>query len=157
MTEPGTLIGSFDYTAPEQLEDGDVDARTDVYALGCVLYETLTGEVPYPRDTPAAKMYAHLGAPIPHVRRPARPRGPHGRWPSTPTTASRPRARSGSRRREALGSPAPAAAPPKQPTPLPPALLDRDGLGAVRRPRPLPRADRRAPRRGRTTASGGSC
>ena len=44
-------MGSFDYIAPEQLDGGEVDARTDVYALGCVIYEALTGDVPYPRDT----------------------------------------------------------------------------------------------------------
>src|SRR4051794_7111040 len=67
ITKPGTLIGTFDYIAPEQLEDREVDARTDVYALGCMLYEALTGEVPYPVETPPAKMFAHLGAPPPSV------------------------------------------------------------------------------------------
>src|SRR3954451_15248076 len=54
-TEAGTLVGTFDYTAPEQLDERGVDARTDVYALGCVLYQALTGEVPYPRASVAAK------------------------------------------------------------------------------------------------------
>ena len=66
-TEAGTLVGTFDYTAPEQLDDRDVDARTDVYALGCVLYQALTGEVPYPRSSVAAKMFAHLDSPPPLV------------------------------------------------------------------------------------------
>src|SRR3954470_5871943 len=67
VTQTGTLIGTFDYTAPEQLDERPVDARTDVYALGCVLFQTLTGRVPYPRDTIAAKLFAHFDAPPPAV------------------------------------------------------------------------------------------
>ena len=67
VTKTGTVIGTFDYTAPEQLESGAVDARTDVYALGCVLFQTLTGRVPFPRDSLAATMFAHFEAAPPSV------------------------------------------------------------------------------------------
>ena len=92
------MIGTFDYTAPEQLDEREVDARTDVYALGCVLFQTLTGRVPYPRDGLAAKLFAHFEAPPPSVTAlvPEAPRGPRRRdhtrrWPRTrPTATSRP-------------------------------------------------------------------
>ena len=67
VTQTGAVIGTFDYTAPEQLDEREVDARTDVYALGCVLFQTLTGRVPYPRDGLAAKLFAHFEAPPPSV------------------------------------------------------------------------------------------
>ncbi|HET6547516.1 MAG TPA: AAA family ATPase [Solirubrobacter sp.] len=67
LTRSGMLMGSFDYIAPEQLEGGTVDARTDVYALGCVIYEALTGVVPFPRDSQAAKLFAHIATPPPSL------------------------------------------------------------------------------------------
>ncbi|HTT28314.1 MAG TPA: protein kinase [Solirubrobacteraceae bacterium] len=68
LTMQEHLVGSFDYLAPEYLEGGPVDARVDIYGLGCVLYEALTGDVPYPEPTPAAKMYAHRSTDPPSVR-----------------------------------------------------------------------------------------
>ena len=67
ITQAGTVIGTFDYAAPEQLREGPIDARADVYALGGVLYQALTGKVPYPRETAAATMLAHLDSPPPSV------------------------------------------------------------------------------------------
>jgi Protein kinase domain len=65
LTQTGRFVGTLDYVAPEQISGGAVDARTDVYALGCLLFKLLTGEVPYPRDGEAARLYAHLHDPPP--------------------------------------------------------------------------------------------
>jgi eukaryotic-like serine/threonine-protein kinase len=54
LTSPGTVVGTAAYVAPEQLEDGQVDARADIYALGVVLYECLTGRPAFSGDTPTA-------------------------------------------------------------------------------------------------------
>jgi Protein kinase domain len=67
LTRTGEWVGTVDYVAPEQIEGKAVDARADVYALGCVLHQALTGEVPYVRDSDVAKMYAHLNEPPPSV------------------------------------------------------------------------------------------
>ena len=63
ITHTGLWVGTLDYVAPEQISGGPLDARVDVYSLGCVLFEALTGQVPYPRDSDVAKMYAHLNEP----------------------------------------------------------------------------------------------
>lgn len=58
------VVGTLDYMAPERFE-GRLDRRADIYALGCVLYHALVGEVPFPRSTPAEKIWAHMNAPPP--------------------------------------------------------------------------------------------
>ncbi|OBH03805.1 hypothetical protein A5696_06825 [Mycobacterium sp. E2699] len=65
LTSTGTTIGTFAYMAPERFGNAEVTARSDIYALACVLYECLTGSQPYaPGDLPAL-ITAHLTAPIP--------------------------------------------------------------------------------------------
>jgi hypothetical protein len=54
------LVGTVDYVAPEQIRGGQIDGRADLYALGCVLYECLTGQRPFVRRSEAAVLYAHL-------------------------------------------------------------------------------------------------
>lgn len=65
ITRAGEVIGSIDYLAPEQIEAGRVDARADVYALGCVLFHAVTGEVPFPGRESGGKLWAHINEPPP--------------------------------------------------------------------------------------------
>ena len=67
LTGTGQWVGTIDYAAPEQVQAQETDARTDVYALGCVLYWALAGSVPYPRDRDVDKLLAHLTGPPPKV------------------------------------------------------------------------------------------
>ncbi|MCQ9370193.1 Stk1 family PASTA domain-containing Ser/Thr kinase [Corynebacterium sp. 35RC1] len=60
MTQTSAVIGTAQYLSPEQARGKLADARSDVYALGCVLYETLTGRPPFEGDTPFAVAYQHV-------------------------------------------------------------------------------------------------
>jgi serine/threonine protein kinase len=162
----GSFLGTPRYAAPEQAAGQPVDARTDGYALGCVLYECLTGQPPFPDGSGEAVLLAHLGATPPRVTtvRPDLPpaidqvvtramaKAPEDRFPScralvtaarqvlTPTRSGRvPAAASG-------WPPAPSSWPtPTPPSPAPaqhdptPATPNPPGsLGAPHRPGPAP-------------------
>jgi uncharacterized RDD family membrane protein YckC len=116
LTGTGQWVGTLDYVAPEQIEGRRVDGRTDVYALGCVLFEALTGAVPFERDTEVSKLWAHISEPppSPSARRPGVPpafdavvvkamaKDPDGRFASAGELAAAAHA-------AASGHPAPAA------------------------------------------------
>jgi DNA-binding CsgD family transcriptional regulator len=59
-TGTGEWVGTLDYVAPEQIRGEAVDGRADIYSLGCVLYQCLTGEVPFPRENELATLWAHI-------------------------------------------------------------------------------------------------
>lgn len=68
LTQEGMMLGTAKYLAPEQVQGGPVDARTDVYALGVVLYEMLCGQPPFVGDTDAATALARLHQDPPRAR-----------------------------------------------------------------------------------------
>jgi eukaryotic-like serine/threonine-protein kinase len=72
VTITGTVVGTSEYIAPEQARGQQVDAQTDVYSLGVVLYELLTGSVPYEGDNFVTVALKHVNEPVPRVleRRP---------------------------------------------------------------------------------------
>jgi DNA-binding beta-propeller fold protein YncE/predicted Ser/Thr protein kinase len=60
VSAPGDVVGTLEYVAPEQITGDDVEAAADLYSLGCVLYESLTGQPPFPRATDVALLWAHV-------------------------------------------------------------------------------------------------
>jgi serine/threonine protein kinase len=65
MTATGVIIGTPEYMSPEQAEAKDVDKRSDIYSLGAVLYEMVTGRVPFEGETPLSIILKHRGEPAP--------------------------------------------------------------------------------------------
>jgi serine/threonine kinase PknH len=65
LTTTGGVIGSWNYMAPERFSAQEADARADVYALACVLYECLTGHTPYPGDSLEQQWAGHIATPPP--------------------------------------------------------------------------------------------
>ncbi len=92
LSRAGGWVGTLGYVAPEQIRGERIDARTDVYALGCVLVYALTGTAPYSGDSDEATLWAHLNAPPPSESVPpefegvvarALAKDPSDRYPST--------------------------------------------------------------------------
>lgn len=67
LTAAGRTVGTIQYMAPEQIRGKALTGRVDLYAMGCVLFEMLTGHTPYAGENAAAILQQHLSGPIPHA------------------------------------------------------------------------------------------
>ena len=69
ITTSGAVMGTPAYMSPEQGTGSNIDQRSDIYSLGIILYEMVTGRVPYTAETPVAVVFKHLQDPLPSVRK----------------------------------------------------------------------------------------
>ena len=69
ITTSGAIMGTPAYMSPEQGAGGNVDHRSDIYSLGIVLYEMVTGRVPYTAETPVAVVFKHIQDPLPSIHK----------------------------------------------------------------------------------------
>jgi serine/threonine protein kinase len=143
MTGTSEFVGTLAYMCPEQIEGMPLDGRADVYALGCVLHECLTGATPFGSDTLVGVMHAHLTKPPPRATAvvPSLPDGidavvatamakrPDDRYPTCAAMVDAARAALDARRRAAPPPFVVAAAPPVTSPPAPPAALGRGSRG----------------------------
>jgi hypothetical protein len=123
LTITDQFVGSIPYVAPEQIEGRPVDGRTDVYSLGCVLFQCLTGSVPFEGGNDVEVVFAHLGKPPPSLsdRSPGLPPSVDGviaramakskedRWPTCTALVAALETALGSRPRSGPARTAPAA------------------------------------------------
>src|ERR1700758_1264815 len=139
LTSAGNVIGSWHYMAPERMEAHEADARADIYALTCVLYECLTGKPPFPGDTLESQVVGHISTPPPRpsITGPEVPaafdavvtkgmaKDPDERYPTTNELARAAREASTVPFAGPLSAPAPPNVPahsgPPTPPPTPPA------------------------------------
>jgi CHASE2 domain-containing sensor protein/predicted Ser/Thr protein kinase len=126
MTQTGMFVGTVDYVSPEQLRSHDVDRRADIYSLGCIAFELLSGRAPFVRDSEIATMFAHASSPPPSLHElcpdlpgevdaviaKAMSKRPEDRYPSAGELARALDQALGGAPRDAVGSqPAPAPVP----------------------------------------------
>jgi len=69
ITTSGTVMGTPAYMSPEQGAGSQIDQRSDIYSLGIILYEMVTGRVPYEAETPVAVVFKHIQDPLPSARK----------------------------------------------------------------------------------------
>jgi serine/threonine-protein kinase len=147
LTATGMITGTPQYMAPEQATGTKVDRRADIYALGIVAYEMLTGRVPFLADTPVAIMMKHVQEPLPLPPRDrvAEPllravlkctaKKPEDRWPSAGAFVSALEAALEARTVPSAEVPTVALPPPAAPTLVAPPRLPRRPAPAETEPR----------------------
>jgi ABC-type amino acid transport substrate-binding protein/predicted Ser/Thr protein kinase len=134
LTTAGSTLGTMSYMAPERFEAGQVDPRSDIYALTCVLYECLTGERPYPADSLEQQIAGHMTAPVP------RPSAINPTLRAFDEVIAKGMAKKPARRYQTAGELAAAA---RQAADTPVRTTGRSGKHSVQRARPRLRVSRR--------------